>query len=70
MSQIIEILIACDGSTQIQTKGFAGSACLQATQFLEEALGVKLADQRTAEFYRPAEQIQALNQHASPGNGG
>jgi len=39
------------GETTLQTKGYAGPDCVQASQFLEAALGVKTAERPTAEFY-------------------
>jgi hypothetical protein len=52
MPRIIEIVIAPDGATKVQTKGYQGSDCLQASKFLEEALGVIAAEQKTSEFYQ------------------
>jgi hypothetical protein len=65
MTKTIEILIAPDGKTSLQTLGFSGSACRGASKFLEEALGKRLTEQRTTEFYQSqaAEQIQ--QQHGS-----
>ena len=39
MNRIIEIIVAPDGSSRLETKGFAGSSCLVASRFLEAALG-------------------------------
>ena len=69
MNQIIEIIVAPDGATRLETKGFAGSNCLAASGFLEDALGKKLTDERTAEFYRPVEQWLAVQQ-GLPGSQG
>jgi hypothetical protein len=56
----IEITVSPQGITKVQTKGFNGSSCNEASKFLEEALGKRLVEQRTAEFYQPqaAEQLQ------------
>ena len=35
----IEIIVSSTGQTQVETKGFAGSECRDASRFLEEALG-------------------------------
>jgi len=48
----IEILITPDGKTSLKTRGFTGSACREASKFLEEALGQQLSEQPTAEFYQ------------------
>ena len=49
----IEIIVTPTGQTSLQTLGFTGTGCQQASRFLEEALGQKTADRRTAEFYQP-----------------
>jgi len=50
----IEIIVTPTGQTSLQTLGFTGASCQQASRFLEEALGQKTADRRTAEFYQRA----------------
>jgi len=50
--QIIEVVISPTGETRVETKGFVGSSCRQASQFLEQALGAKLGETLTAEFYQ------------------
>ena len=62
MQRIIEVVISPQGETTIQTKGFAGSDCLQASKFLEDALGVNVAEHKTGEFYQPQEAGQHLHQ--------
>jgi hypothetical protein len=62
MSRVIEIIVPPDGSSRIETKGFAGSSCLESSRFLEESLGKKSHDERTADFYRSIEQIEVLRQ--------
>lgn len=58
-NRIIEILVETNGSTRVQTKGFSGSECRQASQFIEQALGKRTEEQLTAEFHQQA------GQHAS-----
>ena len=48
----IEVIISPDGSSRLETKGFRGSECRQASRFLEQALGIRRAEQLTDEFYR------------------
>ena len=36
----------------MQTKGYAGSDCIQASKFIEQALGDVASERRTAEFYQ------------------
>jgi hypothetical protein len=49
----IIVTVAKDGSTKVETKGFAGSSCQAASEFLEKALGVRQSEKLTAEFYTP-----------------
>lgn len=51
MPQIIEVVISPQGETRVETKGFTGSSCRQASQFLEQALGATASETLTAEFY-------------------
>ena len=60
--QTIEVIISPKGETKIETKGFAGSTCQQASQFLEQALGVKVSEMPTAEFYQTQPQGQPIRQ--------
>jgi hypothetical protein len=63
MSQrLIEVLVSPTGEVSVQTKGFAGSDCLQASKFLEQALGVTSADRKTTEFYQQLPVEQRLQQ--------
>lgn len=55
----IEILITPDGKTSIQTLGFTGSSCRDASRFLEQALGQRLQENLTAEFH----QTQTADEH-------
>ena len=61
-SRIIEVVVSPKGETQVQTKGFAGAECQQASKFLEEALSVAKNDRRTSEFYAAAEAHQQVKQ--------
>ena len=47
----IEVIVDKDGSTSVETKGFAGSECQQASRFLENALGQKTGERLAAEFF-------------------
>ena len=61
MKKIIRIIVSPKGETKIETKGFSGSECRDASKFLEQALGQPVGEQLTAEFYQgqPAgQQIQ------------
>lgn len=58
----IEVIISPKGETNLETKGFGGSTCQQASQFLEQALGAKVSEMPTAEFYQTQPQGQTLRQ--------
>lgn len=60
----IEITIAPDGQTKVETKGFAGASCREASQFIEKALGKATGEQLTPEFFQPTTQQQTLRQGA------
>lgn len=47
----IEIIISPSGESRVETKGFAGSACRDASRFLELALGKTTSESLTAEFH-------------------
>ena len=47
-----------DGSTKIETKGFVGSECRDASQFLEKALGKPTAETLKPEFHQAISQQQ------------
>ena len=62
MPRILEVIVSPQGETTVQTKGYAGADCLQASKFLEQALGVVTNDQKTSEFYQTETTQQHLNQ--------
>ena len=51
MSKTIEIIVSPQGGIRIETRGFTGTSCQQASRFIENALGKAVSEQRTAEFY-------------------
>ena len=62
MSRIIEVTVSPKGETTIQTKGFTGDACRDATRSLEAALGVRTREQLTSEFHATAVNTQVARQ--------
>lgn len=62
MTRIIEVTVSPKGETSIQTRGYAGSACLQASKFLEQALGVVAKEAKTGEFYANTQTDQHVEQ--------
>ena len=61
--QIIEITVSSDGSTRVETKGFAGANCRQASAFIEQALGRRTGEQLKSEFYTQSTQHQTQQEH-------
>lgn len=56
--QTVEVEIDMDGKVTIQTAGFSGASCLQATKALESVLGTVTDDTKTPEFHQAASQSQ------------
>ena len=64
MSQTIEIVVSSRGETVLQTHGFPGASCREASRFLEQALGAKATDKPTHELYTVAEQQGVARQRS------
>jgi hypothetical protein len=62
MQRIIELIVSPTGETKVQTKGYSGADCQEATRFLEKALGVTTSDIRTADFYEASTTEQQVQQ--------
>lgn len=58
----IEITVSPTGETVVQTSGFKGKACQDATKQIEAALGVVTADKKLPEFYATAGASQQTRQ--------
>jgi hypothetical protein len=58
----IEITVSPTGETKVETRGFAGGECREASRFLEQALGRRTAETVTAEFYLGQQAGQELEQ--------
>lgn len=52
MSKTIEITVSAKGEATVQTKGFSGPSCRDASKFIEQVLGEKSGEQLTQEFYQ------------------
>ncbi|MEQ8208268.1 MAG: DUF2997 domain-containing protein [Lacipirellulaceae bacterium] len=55
----IEITISPTGETKLQTLGFHGSSCQEASRQFEQALGVVTQQRLTEEYYAVQSQQQA-----------
>lgn len=61
----IEIVVAPSGAVTVVTRGFSGSSCLEASRFLETALGHKTADRPTLELHEQAAPITVDQRQSS-----
>ena len=48
----VEIIVDPKGNSKVEAKGFSGSECVEASKFVEQALGKETASRTTAEFYQ------------------
>jgi len=64
-SKTIEIVVSPQGQAKIETKGFAGAECREASRFLEKALGKQAVEQLTAEFH----QVSTTTEHRAQQRG-
>ena len=55
----IEIIVTTDGKTRVETKGFVGSECREASRFIEQALGKRTGERLTAEFHQRPQVAQS-----------
>jgi hypothetical protein len=60
--RIIEVVVSPKGETTVQTRGYSGADCLQASKWLEQALGITTNENKTAEFYQAAVAEQQVEQ--------
>ena len=60
--RLIEVTVSPQGAVTVQTRGYVGADCLQASKFLEQALGVTTADRKTAEYYITTDTTQQVQQ--------
>lgn len=57
-NRTITIVISPDGRTKVETYGYTGPACQNASKFIEEALGQKTAEQFKTPYF-----LNETNQH-------
>ena len=50
--KFIEVIVNSDGTTRVETRGFTGGQCQEASRFLETALGRRLDETLTPEFHQ------------------
>ena len=61
MTKVIEITVSPNGSSTIETKGFTGPDCQNASRFIEQVLGQKVSARLKPEFYTSHTQPTLMN---------
>jgi hypothetical protein len=62
LSKVIEITVGPTGEAKVETRGFTGGECREASRFVEQALGTRTAETLTADFYQGQQAAQELKQ--------
>jgi hypothetical protein len=52
MNKIIEVTVFPTGETKLETRGFTGGQCKEASRSIEQALGIATQEKLTTEFYQ------------------
>ena len=60
--KIIEITVDSKGQSKVETRGFTGSECREASKFIEQALGSQIGEKLTSEFYQGQSVDEQLKQ--------
>ena len=60
--KIIKITVDPKGNSKVETRGFTGGECREASRFVEQALGTRSAETLTAEFHQGQPADQELRQ--------
>lgn len=63
MSKVIQVIVSPTGETKVETSGFTGSSCQEASRALEQALGGRIDETLTGDYYATSneQQIEAQN---------
>jgi hypothetical protein len=62
MKKIIRVIVGPRGETRVETRGFSGGECREASRFIEQALGQPVSEQLTREFYQEQSADQRIQQ--------
>jgi len=60
--KIIEITVDSKGESKVETRGFTGGECREASRFVEQALGQRTDEKLTTEFHENQTTDQQLKQ--------
>lgn len=63
MTKILKVTVSPKGETKLETIGFSGGSCQEASRNFERALGVATDEQFTGEYYTASneQQVEAQN---------
>ena len=62
-SKTIEIIVAPNGQSKVETKGFTGSECREASRFIEQAIGQQTNEILKSEFHQTATAQQQIQKN-------
>jgi hypothetical protein len=54
----IEVIVKPNGSSKVETRGFTGTDCRQASEFIEQALGSRSSERLKPEFHQASTAVQ------------
>jgi hypothetical protein len=60
--KVIEIIVDSKGQCKVESRGFTGGECREASKLIEQALGQRTDEKLTAEFYQSQTTEQPLKQ--------
>ena len=60
--RIIEITVDTKGQSKVESRGFTGGECREASKFIEQALGQRTDEKLTADLYQAQSSEQQLKQ--------
>ena len=61
-NKTIEIIVSSDGQSRVETKGFVGAECRDASRLIEQALGQQSNEVLTSDFYVASHERQRLRE--------
>ena len=61
----IEVVVSPKGEVKVQTKGYSGSDCIEASREFEQAIGAKQTEVQTSEFFHQSTSAEQTTQQQS-----
>ena len=69
MNKQIEVIVDDKGAVRVETRGFAGSDCMEASRFIEKALGTAGRVTTTPEYFHASTTQTQTNAQNGPASG-